>query len=117
MSSNGCETRILSGSEGDVDHVHMLSDNLKSNLLLNSDYSDVSLVVEGVSFPAHKIILAARSNYFRALLYGGMRESTQAEIELKGATTASFKVLLKYVYTGRMALADLKEEIVLDVLG
>lgn len=46
-----------------------------------------------------------------------MRESTQAEIELKGATTAAFKVLLKYVYTGRMSLADLKEEVVLDVLG
>ena len=58
MSSTGCETRNLAGSEGDVDHVHMLSENLKSTLLLNADYADVRLIVEGNSFPAHKIILA-----------------------------------------------------------
>lgn len=68
-------------------------------------------------FPAHKIILAARSEYFRALLFGGMKESSQDEVELKGASTASFKVLLKYVYTGRLSLGDLKEDVILDVLG
>lgn len=46
-----------------------------------------------------------------------MRESTQAEVELKGASTAAFKVLLKYVYTGRLSLGDLKEDVILDVLG
>ena len=121
MSSSGCEAAIGSSSgkdlSCDVDHVNMLSDNLKSSLFLNPDYADVHLVVEGVSFPAHRIILAARSQYFRALLYGGMKESTQSEVELKAATTIAFKSLLKYVYTGRMALGELKEDVILDVLG
>lgn len=120
MSSSGCEARGASSGKDlscDVDHVNMLSDNLKGSLFLNPEYADVHLVVEGVSFPAHKIILAARSQYFRALLYGGMKESTQSQVELKAATTAAFKSLLKYVYTGRMALGELKEDVILDVLG
>jgi BTB/POZ domain-containing protein 9 len=119
MSSTSCEPQVPSGTESvsEVDHVATLSENLKNGLFLNSDYSDVNLIVEGVSFPAHKIILAARSFYFRALLFGGMKESTQSEIELKAAPTVAFKALLKYVYSGRMALGELKEDVVLDVLG
>lgn len=74
MSSTGCETRNLPGSEGDVDHVHMLSENLKSTLLLNADYSDVRLIVEGNSFPAHKIILAVSCcwNFEYAVCFDGV---------------------------------------------
>jgi len=46
-----------------------------------------------------------------------MKESSQSEVELKGATTPAFKVLLKYVYTGRLVLAELKEDVILDILG
>jgi BTB/POZ domain-containing protein 9 len=124
MSSTSCETHIVNiingaapSSSSEIDHVVNLSENLKNSLFLNPEYADVYLVVEGIKFPAHKIILAARSEYFRALLFGGMRESSQEEVELKGATTAAFKVLLKYVYTGRLSLTELKEDVTLDVLG
>jgi hypothetical protein len=36
-----------------------------ATLLLDSTFSDVELVVEEEVFPAHKIILSARSSYFR----------------------------------------------------
>lgn len=66
--------------------------------------------------PAHKIILAARSPYFRALLYGGLAESTQNDIELKVPLEA-FKTVLKYVYTGYMSLNQMNDEDILDSLG
>lgn len=69
-SGNGT-TRI-----GEVDHLNQLSKNL-STLCLNPDYSDITLIVEGQRLHAHKVILASRSEYFRALLYGGMKESAQ----------------------------------------
>lgn len=87
-----------------------------SHLCMNAEYSDVTFVVEGVKLPAHKIILAARSSYFRALLYGGLAETTQSEIELNVPLDA-FKALLEYIYTGCMSLVKMKEENILDSLG
>ena len=66
------------------------------------EYSDVALVVDGQRFRAHRVILAARSDYFRALLYGGMKESQLSEIELKDTSLAAFKHLLRYIYTGQV---------------
>jgi BTB/POZ domain-containing protein 9 len=42
-----------------------------AQLCLNQDYADVVFIVENQKLPAHKVILASRSEYFRALLYGG----------------------------------------------
>ena len=99
-----------------VQHIHFLSDHIGA-LYLNDEYSDVTLVVDGQRFDAHKVILAARSEYFRALLFGGMRESGLDEIELKDTPLAAFKYLLRYIYTGQMSLGSLKDELVLEILG
>ena len=60
-SSRGRELQIIGPSaNGEVQHIQKLSDHIGA-LFLNDEYSDVSLVVEGQSFRAHKVILAARS--------------------------------------------------------
>ncbi|KOC71172.1 BTB/POZ domain-containing protein 9 [Habropoda laboriosa] len=99
-----------------INHISTLSENIGA-LYLSDDYSDVTLIVGGQRFNSHKIILAARSQYFRALLFGGLKESTQREIELKDANLVGFKGLLEYIYTGRMSLTNQREEVVLDILG
>ncbi|XP_048507554.1 BTB/POZ domain-containing protein 9 isoform X2 [Athalia rosae] len=106
----------LSPSSGEIEHIHSLSEDIGA-LYLSDDYSDVTLIVAGQRFNGHKVILAARSQYFRALLYGGLKESNQQEIELKGTNLPAFKELLKYVYTGHMSLANQREEVILDILG
>ncbi|KAG7188383.1 hypothetical protein KM043_008036 [Ampulex compressa] len=106
----------LNPTSSDVEHINILSEDI-GTLYLSDDYSDVTLVVAGQKLKSHKIILAARSHYFQALLFGGLKESTQQEIELKGASLSAFKGLLKYIYTGRMPLANQREEVILDILG
>uniref|UniRef100_A0A914WNW1 BTB domain-containing protein n=1 Tax=Plectus sambesii TaxID=2011161 RepID=A0A914WNW1_9BILA len=97
------------GTSGEVQHVSFLSEHIGS-LYLDEGYSDVRLLVEDTAFPAHRVILAARSEYFRAMLYGGMRETMEDEVELLETTVGSFRALLKYIYTGKISLSNLKEE-------
>ncbi|XP_029326935.1 BTB/POZ domain-containing protein 9 isoform X3 [Mus caroli] len=102
---------------GEIDHVHILSEHIGA-LLIGEEYGDVTFVVEKKRFPAHRVILAARCQYFRALLYGGMRESQpEAEIPLQDTTAEAFTMLLRYIYTGRATLTDEKEEVLLDFLS
>ncbi|RZF39905.1 hypothetical protein LSTR_LSTR010533 [Laodelphax striatellus] len=101
--------------KGEIEHMNFLSEHIGA-LYLDDAYSDIVLKVDGTKFHAHKVILAARSEYFRALLYGGLKESHQTEIELKDTSIEAFKALLKYIYTSHMSLASVKD-IVLDILG
>ena len=84
----------------------MISYSTLGKLFNQSDFSDVELLVESERFYAHRIILAARAEYFRALLYGGLRESIHDNriIEIKECKAAAFKILLFYIYTGKISL-------------
>lgn len=63
-----CDRRTFLTSQSlpakEVDHVTQLSENF-GKIFLNEEYSDVTLLVENQSFPGHRIILGARSEYFR----------------------------------------------------
>lgn len=107
----------MPSSVGEVNHIVNLAEQI-SSLYLSDDYSDVTLIVNDEErFPSHKVVLAARSEYFRALLFGGLKESTQAEVALKVNSLPAFRHLLKYVYSGHLSLTSLKEEMILEVLG
>ncbi|XP_041109076.1 BTB/POZ domain-containing protein 9 isoform X2 [Polyodon spathula] len=104
-------------SVAEIDHVHILSEHVGA-LIQGEEYSDVTFIVEKKRFPAHRVILAARCHYFRALLYGGMKESQpQAEIPLEDTTAEAFSMLLQYIYTGRVSLSSEREEVLLDFLS
>ncbi|XP_041768288.1 BTB/POZ domain-containing protein 9-like isoform X1 [Anopheles merus] len=85
-------------------------------LCTSVDYSDVTFLVQNEQIPAHRAILAARSEYFRALLYGGLKESNQSKITLDVSSTA-FKQLLRYIYTGSLELQDMEVDDILTLLG
>lgn len=57
----------------------LLRDQMKK-LLESGECSDVSLVVGNVSIPAHRAILAARSQYHRTLLLGGFAEAASSTL-------------------------------------
>lgn len=94
-------------SPGELNHVGWLAEHI-GRLYLQPDYSDLTLVVEGTRLPAHRLVLASCSDYFRAMLYGGMRESQQNEVVLMDTPLGAFELLLKYIYTGQLKLSGLK---------
>ncbi|XP_078456270.1 kelch-like protein 26 [Lampetra fluviatilis] len=80
----------------------------------NGHLLDVTLLVEKASFRVHRAVLAACSDYFRAMFTGGMREASQREIELQGLSARGLQHILDFAYCGEVTL-DM--ECVEDVLG
>uniref|UniRef100_A0A8C8EZ56 BTB/POZ domain-containing protein 9 n=1 Tax=Oncorhynchus tshawytscha TaxID=74940 RepID=A0A8C8EZ56_ONCTS len=114
--SNSHPLRSLT-SVSEIDHLHLLSEHLGA-LVSGEEYSDVTFVVEGKRFPAHRVILASRCQYFRAMLFNGMKESQpQAEVPLEDTQVEAFSMLLQYLYTGRVSLSTAREDVLLDFLG
>ena len=66
------------------------------------EFIDVHLKVGEELFPAHRIVLAANSDYFHAMFSHGMKESNQEVIELKyeNISAENLKVVLDYIYSG-----------------
>ncbi|XP_028968051.1 uncharacterized protein LOC114828367 [Galendromus occidentalis] len=113
------KAKLLEGAaskKSGIDHVYDLSKRIGS-ILSDKDSSDITLVVEGEAIYAHKIILAASCDYFRALLQGGMMESDQEEVELKDVPARGFKAVLKYIYTAQLELKSMDVETILEVLS
>ncbi|CAI9734816.1 kelch 9 [Octopus vulgaris] len=65
---------------------------------------DVTLIAEGHKFHVHRVILVSCSDYFRSMFTGGMRESHQKEIELKGVTSKGLDKVLEIIYTSTTCL-------------
>ncbi|XP_068911771.1 BTB/POZ domain-containing protein 9-like isoform X2 [Tenebrio molitor] len=76
------------------------------SLYLNEKFSDVILVVDGEKLHAHKAILAARSEYFEALLYDGSQDLKQSELAIKDVSPQAFKQVLKFIYTGTITITS-----------
>ena len=77
-----------------------------SNLWEKNEYADVVFLVDNERVPAHKIILASESKYFRGLLYGEMKEASMQEIPLLDIPLGAFKKVLQYAYTGKMNIEE-----------
>lgn len=67
-------------------------------------FSDVTFIVEGRKIYAHRAILAVRNeDFFRAMLMGPLRESTESTITIPDMSYSVFLALLEYIYTGRVS--------------
>ena len=66
------------------------------------EFIDVRLKVCEDVFPAHRIVLAANSDYFRVMFTDGMKESNQEVIELKDESISpdALKIVMDSIYTG-----------------
>ncbi|PWA64070.1 BTB/POZ/MATH-domains containing protein [Artemisia annua] len=64
--------------------------------------SDIVFRVKGVTFKAHKVILAARSPVFRAQFYGLIGNPALDELELMDIEPTVFKAMLLFIYSDKL---------------
>jgi hypothetical protein len=85
-------------------------------LINNPSFADVTFLVENQPVYATRAHLAARSEHFRALFYGGMREASHMEehIVLPDVQHAIFLHLLEYIYTD--SVGDVTSEMAMHLL-
>lgn len=69
------------------------------SLIDNPLLSDVTFVVENRKVRANKAILAARSEHFRAWLYGGMKEQQEETIVIPDMQFEVFVMVLQFLFT------------------
>ncbi|KAF1377607.1 hypothetical protein PFLUV_G00202530 [Perca fluviatilis] len=77
-------------------------------------YCDVSILVKGQAFKAHRAVLAASSLYFRDLF----SSSTKSQFELPSSVTpACFEQILTFCYTGKLTMAASEQLVVMYTAG
>ena len=89
-------------------HFQQLFDKL-NKLRCEDDFSDVTLGADnGVNIQAHKLILAAASPYFETMFKSSSKflESDQNKIKLKDVSGDSLRVLIDYIYTGKIIISE-----------
>jgi len=70
----------------------------------NSEFSDVTLLVERQQIYCHRVVLAARSDYFSALYSHGFREAKEGVIEIGDLSHESMLSLLRYFYSDTLPI-------------
>ena len=89
---------------------------LPDSYVNNPTSSDVTFVVDGHDFFAHRIALQAASDTFRAMFEGGYREAQRdsgAKIEIPNISRPVFEAMMRCIYTGTV---DVTQDIAFDML-
>lgn len=68
----------------------------------NHTLADVTFIVEGRKFYAHRIALLASSDAFRAMFNSGYREKDASSVEIPNIPWNVFEAMMRYIYTGQV---------------
>ncbi|XP_061909373.1 kelch-like protein 12 isoform X2 [Entelurus aequoreus] len=73
--------------------------NAMNSLRKSNTLCDITLRVENAHFPAHRIVLAACSDYFCAMFTSELSEKGKSFVDIQGLTASTMEILLDFVYT------------------
>ena len=79
---------------------------LGAQYINNPTLADVSFMVQGKKFYAHRIALLASSDAFNAMFSSGYREQEAQSIDIPNIPFDVFEAMMHYVYTGNVEVTD-----------
>jgi len=77
-------------------------------LARSEELTDVTIVVDQATFPAHRVVLAAHSDYFYRMFTCGMAETRNEDVKIQGVEPDVFQQVLGYIYKGRVDTTDVE---------
>ena len=79
-----------------------------SDLRESGDLCDINILVSDGQVQAHKVVLCARSSFFKAMLCGNFTESDKSEFHLGADTFTKFGAAkcVTYLFTGVMEIPE-----------
>ncbi|XP_056152117.1 zinc finger and BTB domain-containing protein 24 [Lampris incognitus] len=92
-------------SETHKDSILSKLDKLRRKELL----CDITLIVEDVHFKAHKVLLAASSDYFSSM-FSVQDQISQSTYRLDGMVANAFAAVLEFIYSGRVCVEESTSE-------
>ncbi|KAK3741338.1 hypothetical protein RRG08_034383 [Elysia crispata] len=75
-------------------------------LLLEGELCDVNLSVENSVIPAHRIVLAALSPYFKAMFCSNLEERQSFHIKIQDLNYHAVKAIVNFAYTGELDVTE-----------
>ncbi|CAL9708041.1 unnamed protein product [Knipowitschia caucasica] len=87
------------------DHYKVVLDKLNEQRQLNK-FTDITLIVDGHQFRAHKAVLAACSQFFHNFFQDFTQEPL---VEIEGVSNAAFRQLMEFTYTATLAVTGEEE--------
>uniref|UniRef100_A0A8C5P7Z2 Zinc finger protein 131 n=1 Tax=Leptobrachium leishanense TaxID=445787 RepID=A0A8C5P7Z2_9ANUR len=87
------------------DHYKVMMDRLNEQRELDK-FTDITLIVDGHQFKAHKAVLAACSHFF----YKFFQDFTQEPlVEIEGVSNSAFRNLIEFTYTAKLLIQGEEE--------
>ncbi|KAM9317076.1 kelch-like protein 6 [Gastrophryne carolinensis] len=84
------------------------------NLRLENSLTDVALCVGSSVFSCHRVVLAAASNYFRAMFCNDLKEKYEEKIIIKGVEAETMQIILDYTYTSKVVITKQNVQKILE---
>ena len=86
-------------------------------LFVDSELTDVVIHCEDETFLCHRMVLCARSAAFKEMLKAGFSEEEDMEFHIPDISSAAFKKILRFLYTGTLPTDDIGNEMWTELLG
>ncbi|KAM9224447.1 kelch-like protein 6 isoform 2-T2 [Dugong dugon] len=92
----------------------LILQNGLETLRMENALTDVILCVDIQEFSCHRVVLAAASNYFRAMFCNDLKEKREKRIVIKGVDAEIMHTLLDYTYTSKALITKQNVQRVLE---